>query len=259
VYNPTIGRFLSPDPYVPDPSNTQSWNPYSYVENRPLDFTDPSGFVPVCVSTLVGRVGVTFGDDRGFSPNFGFDLVTVCFEVPDGLFLPTTSLGDQTVDPNEGREGHSRDGVCDFGPCRSVPRSDNRIGWWHDPWFWNVLMPRARQGTGNVVPKALPLILGAGATEAVGAFVAGRVAPIMAARAAINPKIYDQLGKQLARDGAGSIHKALRSAERTLAEHKTKLQQILKGGGHPSQVQTTIRNVESQIETIKKFITDNGL
>src|SRR5262249_29133916 len=56
------------------------------------------------------------------------------------------------------------------------------------------------------------------------------VLPIVgvAARAAINPKIYDQLGKQLARHGANSIHKALRSAETTLAEHQAKLQQILK-------------------------------
>ncbi|MGH8223510.1 MAG: RHS repeat-associated core domain-containing protein [Woeseiaceae bacterium] len=38
------GRFLSPDPYVPYPGNTQSFNRFSYVHNNPLTFTDPSGF-----------------------------------------------------------------------------------------------------------------------------------------------------------------------------------------------------------------------
>jgi hypothetical protein len=31
----------SPDPYLPNPGNTQSFNPYSYVNNNPLSFVDP--------------------------------------------------------------------------------------------------------------------------------------------------------------------------------------------------------------------------
>jgi RHS repeat-associated protein len=38
------GRFLSADPHVPNPTNTQSYNRYSYVNNNPLTFTDPTGF-----------------------------------------------------------------------------------------------------------------------------------------------------------------------------------------------------------------------
>jgi RHS repeat-associated protein len=44
VYDPDIGRFLSADPYIQLPDNTQSWNRYSYVFNNPLSFTDPSGY-----------------------------------------------------------------------------------------------------------------------------------------------------------------------------------------------------------------------
>lgn len=44
VYDPVIGRFLSADPFIQDPTNTQSLNRYSYVQNNPLSFTDPSGF-----------------------------------------------------------------------------------------------------------------------------------------------------------------------------------------------------------------------
>jgi RHS repeat-associated protein len=42
-FDPAIGRFLSPDPIVPDPTNPQSLNRFSYVVNRPLVFWDPSG------------------------------------------------------------------------------------------------------------------------------------------------------------------------------------------------------------------------
>jgi hypothetical protein len=38
------GRFLSADPYVPNPRNTQDYNRYSYVDNNPLTYIDPTGF-----------------------------------------------------------------------------------------------------------------------------------------------------------------------------------------------------------------------
>jgi RHS repeat-associated protein len=45
-YNPTQGRWISPDPAglaAVDPSNPQSWNRYAYVNNTPLTSTDPTG------------------------------------------------------------------------------------------------------------------------------------------------------------------------------------------------------------------------
>jgi len=44
VYDPTLGRFLSPDPFIQAPEFSQSLNRYSYVLNNPLSLTDPSGF-----------------------------------------------------------------------------------------------------------------------------------------------------------------------------------------------------------------------
>ena len=43
LYDPTLGRFLSPDNYVQEPGNSQSFNRYSYCLNNPLKYTDPSG------------------------------------------------------------------------------------------------------------------------------------------------------------------------------------------------------------------------
>ena len=43
VYDPRLGRFLSPDPIAGDPTSSQSWNLYSYVGNNPLSYADPTG------------------------------------------------------------------------------------------------------------------------------------------------------------------------------------------------------------------------
>ncbi|MBP2831950.1 VCBS repeat-containing protein [Aquimarina sp. U1-2] len=43
MYDANLGRFLSPDNYVQDPSNTQNFNRYGYAYNNPLMYTDPSG------------------------------------------------------------------------------------------------------------------------------------------------------------------------------------------------------------------------
>ena len=42
-YSPLLGRFVSPDTIVPDPSNGRGLNRYRYVRNNPLKYTDPSG------------------------------------------------------------------------------------------------------------------------------------------------------------------------------------------------------------------------
>jgi RHS repeat-associated protein len=44
VYDPKIGRFMSADPFVQSPMDSQSLNRYSYVWNNPLSATDPSGY-----------------------------------------------------------------------------------------------------------------------------------------------------------------------------------------------------------------------
>ena len=44
VYDYNVGRFMSVDPVVQSPGNSQSINPYSYVMNNPLAGTDPTGY-----------------------------------------------------------------------------------------------------------------------------------------------------------------------------------------------------------------------
>jgi RHS repeat-associated protein len=53
-YDYNLGRFLSVDPFIQMPGNSQSINPYSYGMNNPLAGTDPSGylfwFIPMAIA-----------------------------------------------------------------------------------------------------------------------------------------------------------------------------------------------------------------
>jgi hypothetical protein len=57
VQDPRIGRFLSPDPIVQDPYNTQSHDRYSYAWNNPATLIDPSGFDPEVIVVSGSRSG----------------------------------------------------------------------------------------------------------------------------------------------------------------------------------------------------------
>jgi RHS repeat-associated protein len=48
VYDPMTARFISADPMVEAPMNSQSYNRYSYIVNSPLNATDPSGYCFIC-------------------------------------------------------------------------------------------------------------------------------------------------------------------------------------------------------------------
>jgi RHS repeat-associated protein len=57
MYDPTLGRFLSPDDYVQFPHASQSYNRYSYVLNNPASYQDPSGEI---IPLVVGAVVLTY-------------------------------------------------------------------------------------------------------------------------------------------------------------------------------------------------------
>jgi len=44
AYDYNLGRFLSVDPIIQFPENSQSLNPYSYIQNNPLSGVDPTGY-----------------------------------------------------------------------------------------------------------------------------------------------------------------------------------------------------------------------
>lgn len=57
LYDPVIGRFFSPDPYVQLSGFTQNFNRYSYCLNNPLAYTDPDGeWIHIVAGGLIGGV-----------------------------------------------------------------------------------------------------------------------------------------------------------------------------------------------------------
>ncbi len=54
IYDYQLGRFLSVDPIIQFPNNTQSLNPYSYILNNPLSGRDPSGY-EACTGSHIDR------------------------------------------------------------------------------------------------------------------------------------------------------------------------------------------------------------
>lgn len=73
VYDPTIGRFLSADPFIQDNwFGTQAFNRYSYVQNNPLSYTDPSGYMAMVDHTETGTGGGGGWSDQHEKDDFDY-------------------------------------------------------------------------------------------------------------------------------------------------------------------------------------------
>lgn len=59
LYDPALGRFLSPDPYVQNPESSQNFNRYSYCLNNPLCYVDEDGeffFTAIAIAAVIAGV-----------------------------------------------------------------------------------------------------------------------------------------------------------------------------------------------------------
>ncbi len=77
VYDPALGRFLSPDPLVGNRGSAQSWNAYSYVSNSPMSFVDPSGLSQAPARQGCVMVGFSCGQQGGGAASGGFGVESV--------------------------------------------------------------------------------------------------------------------------------------------------------------------------------------
>lgn len=60
IYDPFLGRFLSPDPLIQDPASTQNFNRYAYCFNNPLKYTDEDGEFIGTIRTAAFRAPISF-------------------------------------------------------------------------------------------------------------------------------------------------------------------------------------------------------
>ncbi len=68
IYDPILGRMLSPDNFVSSTYNTQAYNRYAYANNNPLTYTDPSGnfvwFAPLIYSAISVGIDMLLNDGK---------------------------------------------------------------------------------------------------------------------------------------------------------------------------------------------------
>jgi RHS repeat-associated protein len=83
-YAGTQGRFLSPDPLEGIVGDPQSWNRYAYVENDPINLTDPSG--------------------QNFWVDLGIAVVTVFVDLNCWQCIPAMTALDEAAAAEQGAE-----------------------------------------------------------------------------------------------------------------------------------------------------------
>ncbi len=76
AYDYNLGRFLSVDPVIQFPSNSQSLNPYSYIMNNPMAGTDPSGYTIECNGTDTCTVTVDEINSINLNEDGSFSITT---------------------------------------------------------------------------------------------------------------------------------------------------------------------------------------
>ncbi|WKD51246.1 RHS repeat-associated core domain-containing protein [Microbulbifer spongiae] len=123
IYDPAMGRFLSPDPIVQAPGNSQSWNRYSYVMNNPLSFTDPSGFLMeevevICDDACQGGGGLTGFEKMLYRSLFSSgDWVDFGGGIPGGTITPP--LTQEEKDEKDAQD------EADEKDCSNTPSSSS--------------------------------------------------------------------------------------------------------------------------------------
>ena len=97
MYDPEVGRMLSPDNYIQDGGYSQNYNRYSYALNNPLKFTDPDGnvIVPLLISIGVGLLTNGLSNTANDKPFFQGAMRTIGFAI--ATFGVSVGIGDAAI------------------------------------------------------------------------------------------------------------------------------------------------------------------
>ena len=174
------GRWTSPDPYNGSMSlgNPQSFNRYSYVENQPTNFIDPSGLLMITQCT---RRWVDLGEGRYYSDWY----CQVIYD--DGGGFDSGRRGPSDIDGGGGGDEvitRSPEQQKKFEDCLKEPKAilKEKLGLLSDKIFWQqvyeiaagilvagslIVLTIATAGVGAVTATVVYGSLGAGLTTTI--------------------------------------------------------------------------------------------
>ncbi len=102
-YSPVLGRFISPDTIVPDPSSSGGFNRYRYVRNNPLNHTDSSGHgCDYCerfknITTIGINIGITGRYEVGIYDAFINGYRRESGDLPDRVLVGLFDAGKEIL------------------------------------------------------------------------------------------------------------------------------------------------------------------
>jgi len=122
LYDPTLGRFLSPDPYVQLSDNTQSFNRYTYCLNNPLKYVDENGELWwLAIAAVVGAyMGGTLANGTYNPAKWDYSSVLTWGYMYCGAFVSAASAYAGTAVSAAGFAGANTAGILAASAINSL-------------------------------------------------------------------------------------------------------------------------------------------
>ena len=238
-YDPLVGRFTTVDPghvngNLDDP---QSWNGYAYARNNPLRYTDPDGRTyQVCA----------IGGDCSCVSDAPWENA---MENAGGGYLFRNGYMWALVDGNWAYAGSYEHISYDFPPI-SFDTMIHATGVLADRWLREnakeLAIGSAIAATGGLAGGLFSGGLAAEEVLGIGRVAAGVV------RASSGQVA--QMQRVLAQQGRAGVEKALRTIERRLAEHLSKIDAARGAGGYTSSMEREVRNFQQLIAAARQVL-----
>jgi hypothetical protein len=116
-----LGRFLSVDPIISNPADSQSINPYSYIGNNPLSGVDPTGYCIQITGSHVCQSMTTYEAAKQAYVNLGTTITWVNFPTSSGpKGQPTESAARPAADTQAIGEKSPQNGATAGAPMASL-------------------------------------------------------------------------------------------------------------------------------------------